>query len=213
MPVGRALLLLLAAAVIAGTLGPATVAAGAAGPGTALPVSATATPSSGPAPLLVQFVASVTTGTPTSYNWSFGDGAYLNGTSQSDADPSHIYATPGSYTAKVTVWEGSESGSVGIPVRVVASALSVSISARPTFGTAPLTVTFTGSASGGTGTYFGFNWTFGDGAVGSGSTVRSASSNRATTTRPSPSATATVPRRRHGRGSTSPPTAPLRRMV
>jgi len=63
-------------------------------------VSITTNPASGSAPLSVNFTANVTltSGSVSSYNWSFGDGQ-----TSSQASPSHIYQTAGNYTASVTV--------------------------------------------------------------------------------------------------------------
>jgi len=55
----------------------------------------TANPSNGAAPLAVSFV-DTSSGAPTSWAWDFGDG----NTSTSE-NPSHAYATPGSYTAQL----------------------------------------------------------------------------------------------------------------
>jgi len=57
----------------------------------------TATPLSGTAPLTVQF-NDTSTGSPTSWSWSFGDG----GTSVGQ-NPSHMYSTAGTYTVNLTV--------------------------------------------------------------------------------------------------------------
>lgn len=59
-----------------------------------------ANPSSGAAPLIVNFTQKVTlsSGCVTSYSWDFGDGK-----TSTDALPSHLYQSPGSYTAKLTV--------------------------------------------------------------------------------------------------------------
>ena len=60
-----------------------------------------ATPSSGVAPLTVAFDGSGSTdpdGTVTSWAWSFGDGAFGTGSLTT-----HLYATPGTYTASLTV--------------------------------------------------------------------------------------------------------------
>ncbi len=58
------------------------------------------TPTSGPAPLRVQFNANSGPGTAT-WSWDFGDGSYGSGT-----NPVHTYTTPGSYTVKLTVRQG-----------------------------------------------------------------------------------------------------------
>jgi hypothetical protein len=65
--------------------------------GTSPTVRFTATPSSGTAPLDVQFTDS-STGSPTSFAWDFGDGA--TSTAQ---NPSHTYQDPGVYTVTLTV--------------------------------------------------------------------------------------------------------------
>jgi len=69
-------------------------------PPTVLPV---ATPSSGPAPLVVQFSAGASDpdNDPLSIQWDFGDGG-----SSTLADPNHVYSTPGLYTATATVSDG-----------------------------------------------------------------------------------------------------------
>jgi PKD repeat protein len=64
----------------------------------------TATPTSGSAPLTVQFT-DASAGAPTSYSWNFGDGAAAATTS----NPSHTYTAPGVYDVTLTV--GNASGS------------------------------------------------------------------------------------------------------
>ncbi len=70
--------------------------------GNAAPTAvAEANPTTGAAPLTVNFTGSNSTdsdGTITSYSWDFGDG-----TSSSQADPSHVYNSAGTYTAVLTV--------------------------------------------------------------------------------------------------------------
>jgi DNA-binding transcriptional ArsR family regulator len=152
---------------------PALVAGASAAPAPAatVVVSASATPSYGAGPLLVQFETTLGGGTPTAYNWSFGDGTYLNGTTAATSDPSHLYERPGTYSAAVVVHEGANAGTATVPVHVLAAVLAVSVSAAPATGVAPLTVLFQGSVRGGTGTYVALNWTFGDGASGTGSSI------------------------------------------
>jgi PKD repeat protein len=171
---GRAPALLLAASVVLllAVLGPSVVQASPSTPLAGLGVSLSATPSYGSAPLSVDFQATVASGTPTAYNWTFGDGTFLNGTNASVGRPSHVYTSPGSYTASVRVWEGTDVGNASIPVHAITSALALRVNATPLSGVVPLTVDFAGAATGGTETYVAFNWTFGDGGTGSGSAVK-----------------------------------------
>jgi PKD repeat protein len=69
----------------------------------ALTASFTTSPSSGPAPLAVQFT-DTSTGGPTGWSWTFGDGTTSNLQS-----PSHSYPAEGSYTATLTVTGASGS--------------------------------------------------------------------------------------------------------
>jgi PKD repeat protein len=76
-----------------------------------------ATPTSGEAPLLVSFsgLNSTDDGAIASYSWSFGDGSAAS----SNPTPSHTYAAPGTYTARLTVTDNdglSDSESVLIRV-------------------------------------------------------------------------------------------------
>jgi PKD repeat protein len=57
-----------------------------------------ATPTSGTAPLAVQFT-DTTTGAPESWTWDFGDGS----PSSPEQHPSHVYAGPGQYLVTLTV--------------------------------------------------------------------------------------------------------------
>jgi PKD repeat protein len=129
---------------------------------TPLSASCSASPTSGQAPLTVNFTGSASGGTsPYTYSWNFGDSQ-----SSSSQNPSHIYTTFGNLTATLTVTDSaSATASATVNISVTASpALSASASASPTSGQAPLLVNFTGSASGGKSPYI-YRWTFGDGQV------------------------------------------------
>ncbi len=76
-------------------------------------VSIAFSPSSGSVPLNVDFTATVSGATASSYQWSFGDG-----TTSTAAVPSHTYQAPGNYTAAVTVTDSS--GSTASATSVVA---------------------------------------------------------------------------------------------
>jgi len=117
-----------------------------------LSVTIYAFPTSGNAPLGVQFSSSVSGGVGNyQYTWYFGDG----GTS-TQANPYYTYYSPGTYWAELYVQSGSQGAwSNQITITVTQQQpLSVSAYANPTSGTQPLTVTYTASGSGGSGSYY-----------------------------------------------------------
>ncbi|MCI4321353.1 MAG: PKD domain-containing protein [Thermoplasmata archaeon] len=131
-------------------------------------VGLTATPATGPSPLVVQLNATVTAGTPTQFDWSFGDGSFWNSSGAASGAPLHRYATPGQFVATVSVLEASCRATGSVTVVTTPSPLTVSLSASSHTGDPPLTVLFSATISGGTGTYASAFWSFGDGGVGSG---------------------------------------------
>ena len=77
---------------------------------------ASASPTSGTAPLSVSFDASGSTdpdGDALSYSWNFGDGSTGSG-----ATPSHTYSSDGSFTATVTVSDGELSDQASVSISV-----------------------------------------------------------------------------------------------
>ena len=117
----------------------------------------TANPTSGTAPLTVQFTDTSTTEWSV-WNWDFGDG----GTSVIK-NPSHVYEAPGTYTVKMTV--GSLSGYYTVTkdnfITVTQTGgIVTDFTGTPTSGTAPLTVQFTDLSTGGPTMW---SWDFGDG--------------------------------------------------
>ena len=133
--------------------------------------SASATPLSGAAPLVVSFDGSASSDPdddPLSYAWSFGDGE--NGTG---AMVSHTYDQPGTYTASLTVDDGnggSDGTTIFIQVQNPANNAPIAeASANVTGGVAPLTVSFDASGSWDPdGDPLTYDWDFGDGGQGSG---------------------------------------------
>ena len=142
-------------------------------PPTAVISSSAAT---GPAPLTVSFDGSgstATNATITAYNWSFGDGGSATG-----SKVSRTYTTAGTYTATLTVTDSNgQTGEIGTPVIVTAPVVTnkapqAVISATPTSGSAPLTVSFDGGGSTDSdGTISSYVWNFGDGSSATGKTV------------------------------------------
>ena len=97
-----------------------------------------ASPTSGPAPLFVQFFDR-STGSPDDWSWDFGDG----GTSDLP-NPAHTYLTPGTYTVNLTVGRGPEtaSGTRTDYITVTVPAIQAGFIGNPTSGFAPLFVQF-----------------------------------------------------------------------
>ena len=128
--------------------------------------NAQATPSSGVAPLAVNFTGSNSSdsdGTIVSYAWTFGDGG-----NSAQANPSHSYATAGTFVASLTVTDddgATDTDTVTISVTQPANVSPVAnAQATPSSGVAPLAVNFTGSnSSDSDGTIVSYAWTFGDG--------------------------------------------------
>ena len=133
-----------------------------------------ATPTSGEAPLTVSFDGSGSSdadGSITNYSWSFGDGSGANG-----AVVGHTYTSAGQFTAVLTVTDDGDamdSATVTITVSEPANqAPTADISATPTSGEAPLTVSFDGSGSSDAdGSITNYSWSFGDGSGANGALV------------------------------------------
>ncbi len=107
--------------------------------------SASATPTAVPVSVPVQLSSAGSTdpyGLPLSYSWNFGDGSALS----TAANPSHAYASAGTYTATLTVSNGSLSGTATTQVTVGASPPTATISAPATYS-AGQAVAFSGTAT------------------------------------------------------------------
>lgn len=136
-----------------------------------------ADPTSGSAPLTVQFTGQASSdpdGSIASYDWAFGNGASASGSSVS-----FTYTTPGTYLATLAVTDNrgaKHTQAAWITVTPGASPTNrppVAVaSATPPSGVAPLPVTFSGTGSSDPdGSVTGYSWAFGDGGTGSGATV------------------------------------------
>ncbi|WP_292347654.1 MULTISPECIES: PKD domain-containing protein [unclassified Methanoregula] len=112
----------------------------------------------GRTPLAVGF-ADESEGSPTHWNWSFGDGTWSD-----DENPDHFYSAAGTYTVSLTAsnpYEENTSTKVGYitvydPLPPVAN-----FTANVTSGYEPLAVAFTDISANGPEQW---NWSFGDGA-------------------------------------------------
>jgi parallel beta-helix repeat protein len=121
-------------------------------------------PRSGNVHLNVTFT-DITTGSPTAWNWSFGDGTY-----SVQQNPKHTYSAAGNYTVKLTVSNKAGIGTITKNNYINVAAFKKPVASfwgYPRSGSAPLSVTFTDSS---TGAPTAWNWSFGDGTY---STVKS----------------------------------------
>ena len=103
----------------------------------------TANPTSGTAPLTVQYT-DTSSGNPTAWAWDFqNDGV----TDSAVRDPSFTYDTAGTYTVMLTVSGGGQTDDE-VKAGLISVALAAGFTANPTSGTAPLTVQYTDTSSG-----------------------------------------------------------------
>ncbi|MEN6517992.1 MAG: PKD domain-containing protein [Methanospirillum sp.] len=118
----------------------------------------TATPSTGFAPLGVQFT-DTSIGNPSSCSWNFGDGGH-----STDWNPLHTYEAPGTYTVRHNlnspVWGISDV--VKTDLITVHAPLKAGFTAAPRAGYETLAVQFTDTTTGDPATR---HWEFGDGST------------------------------------------------
>ena len=119
---------------------------------------------SGSAPFTVSFTDESTTGNPGSYAWTFGDG-----TSATEANPTHAYTKPGRYTVTLkvtnaggtnTVTKSSYISVAAAPVPPKPTAQVAAFTADTVRGSAPLQVSFTDQSQGNPTSW---TWYFGNG--------------------------------------------------
>jgi len=114
-----------------------------------------------------QFTVSNTSANATSYVWDFGDG-----TTSVLTNPTHVYATPGTYIVKLMATRLNDpattcTGIMQQTVTVVASTTGSFTASDLASPCAPLTVTFTNQNLPSVST----TWDFGDGTTGTGDVV------------------------------------------
>ncbi len=126
----------------------------------------------------VTFTVAADGGTaPYYYSYFFGDGSFLN--NSTNASVTHAYGVSGGYCASVIVADSGDPANgglgTGVPIAVGGATapdcqpayapLTVTGGPSVLTGRAPLAVTFTADASGGTGGPYGYAWQFGDGGT------------------------------------------------
>ncbi len=128
------------------------------GPPSAPVADFSGSPTSGAAPLTVNFTDQ-STNSPTSWSWDFGDG----GTSTAQ-NPSHEYTSAGDYTVSLTAANagGSDTATKTDYISVTPPAPVADFTGSPTSGTVPLTVNFTDQS---TNSPTSWSWDFGDGGT------------------------------------------------
>lgn len=129
-----------------------------------IPVTATADPNCGLAPLNTCFTADATNGTPPyAYTWDFGDGTAAS----SDRTPCHAYIKSGTYTAQLSVVDAiGATGSTTVTVSAL-SPLSVTLTPSSVDGIPVTVVNFCASVTGGLPP-FTYTWDFGDSSSATG---------------------------------------------
>ncbi|MFA5414208.1 MAG: PKD domain-containing protein [Methanoregula sp.] len=113
---------------------------------------------SGTVPVTIKF-NDISTGIPTSWNWSFGDGSFTI-----EQNPIHTYMATGNYTVSLNATNdrGSNMTTRTNYISVTNPTPVAGFTGIPTTGTVPLIVRFTDSS---TNTPTSWNWNFGDGST------------------------------------------------
>jgi PKD repeat protein len=94
------------------------------------------------------------------YSWNFGDGA-----TSTTANPSHTYATGGTYTVTLRVTDNQGAQSPTASQNVTVTPPNQAPTANFTFSCSALNCTFTSTSSDPDGTIASYSWNFGDGAT------------------------------------------------
>ena len=132
-----------------------------------------ATPTTGPAPLVVQVNAGTSLdpdGDSLIFSWDFGDHTFGAGTAGA-----HTYSATGQYVITLTTTDsqGEQSSAVQTIWVIEASDLpEASFTVSPSSGGTPLTVALNAAASSASnGSVVSYTWSYGDGSTGSGVSV------------------------------------------
>jgi PKD repeat protein len=103
------------------------------------------------------------TGSPTSWNWSFGDGTYSE-----LKNITHTYLVAGNFTVNLTATNVNDTDTLSKPDYINVSLSTANFTANVTSILSGQTINFTDTS---TGTATGWNWSFGDGKL---STIKNA---------------------------------------
>jgi trimeric autotransporter adhesin len=98
--------------------------------GTAPTAAFTATPTSGAAPLIVNFT-DTSTANPTSWSWDFGDPGSGGANTSTAQNPSHTYNAGGTYTVKLTASNATGSDSVTKTGLITVTSSEVTVTLNP----------------------------------------------------------------------------------
>jgi PKD repeat protein len=115
-------------------------------------------PDTGFAPLATQFTDQ-SLGMLSAWGWDFGDG-----TTSTEASPAHVYSTPGTYTATLTVTGTGGAHTLARSIAVTDPTPVAGFEAQTVVGVAPLGVQFADASS---GLVTSATWDFGDGTTSS----------------------------------------------
>jgi len=127
----------------------------------------TAFPTVGTAPLNVSFT-DTSTGSPTGWNWNFGDSGNPGDVQSTSQHPNHVFAAPGVYTVRLSVTNASGTNAVTCVncVTVLSGGADLLVAdftaVPPVVGPAPLTVQFLDTSH---GSPTSWAWNFGDSAL------------------------------------------------
>ncbi len=140
----------------------------------AMPVpSLVATPTSGHAPLSVAFTGNCSDadGSCVSSSWDFGDGAVDSsatggGSGSTSATPTFVFATPRAYTVSFIAEDDKGAARTAFAtITAQNQAPTVSVTATPASGAAPLSTLFGATVTDPDGDTVSYAWSFGDGTT------------------------------------------------